>query len=201
MPYNSSAITPPDEITGSAALPLARVKKILDIDEEINKCSNTAAFAITFATEMFIRYFAEQGHNVVKSETKPRRNIQYRDLANAVARIDNLEFLSDVVPRTMTYREFKEKKAARAKKVKPLQSGQTTLDGKRPSSSHLPKQMVISDTPMEDSMPVPASEPVAPKRPSTKVVNGAPPNSLVFQHYDPNSKSKRGVSSGDVEMS
>jgi DNA polymerase epsilon subunit 4 len=29
---------------------------------------------------MFIQYLAEQGHNVVKSEKKPRRNIQYRDL-------------------------------------------------------------------------------------------------------------------------
>ena len=29
---------------------------------------------------MFIRYFAEQAMNVVKSERKPRRNIQYKDL-------------------------------------------------------------------------------------------------------------------------
>lgn len=29
---------------------------------------------------MFIQYLAEQGHNIVKSERKPRRNIQYRDL-------------------------------------------------------------------------------------------------------------------------
>ena len=58
-------------------------------------CSNNAAFVITLATvsqiskpfllsnnakEMFIQYLAEQGHNVVKSEKKPRRNIQYRDL-------------------------------------------------------------------------------------------------------------------------
>lgn len=30
--------------------------------------------------EMFIRYLAEQGHNVVKSERKPRKTIQYKDL-------------------------------------------------------------------------------------------------------------------------
>lgn len=29
---------------------------------------------------MFIQYFAEQAHNVVRSERKPRKNIQYRDL-------------------------------------------------------------------------------------------------------------------------
>lgn len=59
-------------------------------------CSNNAAFVITLATvsshsgsrisspnytqELFIQYLAEQGHRVVKSERKPRRNIQYRDL-------------------------------------------------------------------------------------------------------------------------
>lgn len=44
--------------------------------------------------------------------------------ANAVARIDNLEFLSDVIPRTTTFKEYKEKKA---RLVGPLPNGQTTL--------------------------------------------------------------------------
>lgn len=39
---------------------------------------------------MFIRYLAEQSLNVVKSERKPRRNIQYKDVgefsSNDVAR-------------------------------------------------------------------------------------------------------------------
>lgn len=33
--------------------------------------------------EMFIRYLAEQAVNVVKSDRKPRRNIQYKDLGMA----------------------------------------------------------------------------------------------------------------------
>lgn len=44
--------------------------------------------------------------------------------ANAVARIDNLEFLSDVIPRTTTFREYKERKA---RLIEPLPNGQTTL--------------------------------------------------------------------------
>lgn len=53
--------------------------------------------------------------------------------ASAVARVDNLEFLSDVVPRTMTYREYKEKKArtAKAEGSQPLPNGQRTLDNLR----------------------------------------------------------------------
>ncbi|OAP62700.1 hypothetical protein AYL99_01927 [Fonsecaea erecta] len=114
MPYNNAPIEPPEEITGSSALPLARVKKIIAQDEDIAQCSNPAAFAISVATEIFIRYLTEQAHNVVKSERKPRRNIAYKDIATAVSRVDNLEFLSDTVPKTKTYRQFKEEKAREA---------------------------------------------------------------------------------------
>ncbi|KAL8731637.1 MAG: hypothetical protein Q9166_003325 [cf. Caloplaca sp. 2 TL-2023] len=131
MPYNNAAIPPSDEVTGSAALPLARVKRILALDEDIHQCSNSGAFVITVATEMFIRYLAEQAMNVVKSERKPRRNIQYKDLASAVARIDNLEFLADVIPKTTTFREYKEKKSKAIRPNASLSTGQTTLDGSR----------------------------------------------------------------------
>lgn len=113
-------------------LSVARVKKIINADEDVGACSNNAAFVIALATEMFIQYFAEQTHTVVKTERKPRRNIQYRDVANAVARIDNLEFLSDVVPKTMPYKKYKEQKAAKAatsSSTSTLANGQTTLAG------------------------------------------------------------------------
>ena len=102
--------------------------------------------------EMFVQYLAEQGHNVVKSEKKPRRNIQYRDLgmsalrdfntlkslmncaANAVARHDVLEFLSDVVPRTVPFKEVKARAKANGNTQarRAVEPGQTTLDGKTP---------------------------------------------------------------------
>ena len=37
--------------------------------------------------------------------------MQYRDVAAAVAKTDNLEFLVDVVPKTQVWREVKEKQA------------------------------------------------------------------------------------------
>ncbi|KAH8594392.1 hypothetical protein B0O99DRAFT_513921 [Bisporella sp. PMI_857] len=86
MPYNAAPIPLENEPTGTTQLPsctnpvVARVKRIINIDQDVNTCSNQAAFVITLATEMFIQYLAEAGHNVVKSERKPRRNIQYRDL-------------------------------------------------------------------------------------------------------------------------
>lgn len=35
---------------------------------------------ILSSQELFIQYLAEQGYNVVKSERKPRKTIQYKDL-------------------------------------------------------------------------------------------------------------------------
>ncbi|KAF4219591.1 hypothetical protein CNMCM8980_004370 [Aspergillus fumigatiaffinis] len=82
---------------------------------------------------MFIQYLAQQGHNVVKSERKPRKVIQYKDLATAVSRIDNLEFLADVIPKTTTYKQFKEKKAKEASRDAAFEKGQRTLNGTIPS--------------------------------------------------------------------
>ncbi|CAD0058331.1 unnamed protein product [Aureobasidium pullulans] len=78
MPYNNTPITPSSEITGTVSLPL---KKIIHADDDIANCSNNAAFAITAATELFLQYLVEQTQNVVKAEKKPRRNIQYKDVA------------------------------------------------------------------------------------------------------------------------
>jgi hypothetical protein len=107
MPYNNTPLPPPTSATGSTPLPLARVKKILSQDPDIAQTSNTAAFAIAVATEIFIRYLTDQAYTVVKSERKPRRNVAYKDIATAVERVDNLEFLGDVVPKTRRWGEWK----------------------------------------------------------------------------------------------
>ena len=46
---------------------------------------------------------------MAKSESKPRKNIQYKDIAAAVSKMDNLQFLSDTVPRTVTFKQVKER--------------------------------------------------------------------------------------------
>ncbi|RAL14458.1 histone-fold domain-containing protein [Aspergillus homomorphus CBS 101889] len=123
------------EITGQSALPISRIKKIIQLDDDIVQCSSNATFVIAMATEMFIQYLTEQGHNVVKSERKPRKTIQYKDLATAVSRIDNLEFLSDVIPKTTTYKQFKEKRAKEVGKEAEYEKGQRTLNGSLPPAA------------------------------------------------------------------
>jgi DNA-directed RNA polymerase I subunit RPA43 len=46
-----------------------------------------------------------------------------------VSHTDNLEFLSDVIPKTTTYRQFKEKKAKDAADQGAMEKGQRTLNG------------------------------------------------------------------------
>ncbi|RMJ07462.1 hypothetical protein CDV36_012944 [Fusarium kuroshium] len=123
MPYNTTAIPPRKEPTGQTQLPrkfhpahlhqpqltttVSRVKKIIAQDPEIGICSNNAAFVITLAAEMFVQHLSEESHTQAKLDRKPRRNIQYKDVANAVSHQDNLEFLEDIVPKTVTYKNIK----------------------------------------------------------------------------------------------
>ncbi|EKG16823.1 Transcription factor CBF/NF-Y/archaeal histone [Macrophomina phaseolina MS6] len=138
MPYNNNPIPRPANITGSVSLPLARVKKIIQADEDINACSANAAFAIAVATEEFVYYLTEQAHKMCKAEKKPKRSLAYTHVQQAVARLDNLEFLTDVVPKTQSYKDAKaereKKKAAQAVAQEAAQAngtattnGQTTL--------------------------------------------------------------------------
>ncbi|KAI0396410.1 histone-fold-containing protein [Xylariaceae sp. FL0594] len=133
MPYNTTAIPPRKEVTGLTQLPLSRVKKIVAQDQDINICSNNAAFVITLATEMFIQYLAEEGLNMAKLERKPRRNIQYKDLANAVSHQDNLQFLEDIVPKTVPYKQIKAQAAATRAN---LSGGAKTMSAAIDGASH-----------------------------------------------------------------
>jgi len=100
------------------------VKRIIKLDEEIGACSNSAAFLVTVAAEMFIQYLAKQGYKGAQKDR--RKNLQYKDLANAVAALDTLEFLSDTIPRTVPYRKVA---AERRKAGGELEAGQMMLNG------------------------------------------------------------------------
>jgi DNA polymerase epsilon subunit 4 len=85
---------------------------------------------LTENQEMFIQHLAEESHTQAKVDTKPRRNIQYKDVANAVARQDNLEFLEDVVPKTVPYKAIKNtSKNAAAPSSKAAEDRPATANG------------------------------------------------------------------------
>lgn len=170
--------------------PVSRIKRILAQDPDINACSNPAAFLVTLSTELFIQHLAASAHSVVRAERKPRKNIQYKDLANAVARSDNLEFLSDVVPRTVPFKEVKAKKARKAADEKD-ERGQAKLsngEGKR-TVEVLQNYLVNKETPAESEAAKPEEQ--------MQTENEGAETSRNGQH-EPNGNADI---NGDVEMS
>ncbi|KAH6895255.1 histone-fold-containing protein [Thelonectria olida] len=140
MPYNTTAIPPRKEPTGQTQLPLSRVKKIIAQDPDIHICSNNAAFVITLAAEMFIQHLTTEAQTQAKLERKPRRNIQYKDVANAVSHQDNLEFLEDVVPKTVPYKKIKAFAAA----TRAAHGSGNVADDQTPTANGTTKKSIVN---------------------------------------------------------
>ncbi|EEB06768.1 histone-like transcription factor family [Schizosaccharomyces japonicus yFS275] len=84
---------------GKTILPLSRVKKTIKMDKDIHSCSNASVLLISLATEMFLKRFSQKAFQITK--INKRRTIQQKDLADAVRKDDQLEFLTDVIPSKM----------------------------------------------------------------------------------------------------
>ncbi|KAI5303804.1 hypothetical protein KEM56_007169 [Ascosphaera pollenicola] len=146
---NSSSMNPqpaPEaKIYGTTCLPASRVKAIVKADAEIAKLSNPATFSLSIATQLFVEYLTQQAFYAMRSDGR-KGTLQYRDVAAAVSRIDNLEFLSDVIPKTTTYRSYKQKRARETAKeashTNNSNSTETTMGSEEVASGdgHLPTQ-------------------------------------------------------------
>lgn len=96
-----------------------------------------------------------------------------------MARIDNLEFLQDLIPKTTSYGEFKAKKAAKTRMPSSvLQTGQTTLDGKRPQ----PQEMLQTTAAPTEAMEVDNNDQAGPSNPDN-VQGKQNGQEIVFEHY------------------
>ncbi|KAK3815425.1 MAG: histone-fold-containing protein [Benniella sp.] len=92
---------------GVSQLPVARVKRIIKEDKDVQIVSNEAVFLISIATEIFLEGFTAKAFNLAKLEK--RKTVLYKDLATAVTQYDSLEFLQDVVPKTLPLKDALEK--------------------------------------------------------------------------------------------
>ncbi|KAG0326377.1 hypothetical protein BGZ99_009617 [Dissophora globulifera] len=97
-------------VKGATQMPAARVKRIIKEDKDVRMVSNDAVFVISVAAELFLESFTAKAFNLAKIQK--RKTISYKDLATAVTQHDSLEFLQDVVPKTMTLSAALEKQIA-----------------------------------------------------------------------------------------
>jgi len=78
-------------------LPLARIKKIMKLDEEVKMISAEAPLLFSKAAEMFIHELSLRAW--IHTEDNKRRTLQRNDIAMAISKCDQFDFLIDIVPR------------------------------------------------------------------------------------------------------
>lgn len=96
---------------GNQLLPLARIKKIMKLDEDVKMISAEAPLLFAKATEIFIHELTLRAW--LHTEDNKRRTLQRNDIAMAISKYDQFDFLIDIVPRD----EIKPKK----EETKPVQ--------------------------------------------------------------------------------
>ncbi|KAI5639185.1 histone-like transcription factor (CBF/NF-Y) and archaeal histone domain-containing protein [Phthorimaea operculella] len=79
------------------ALPLARIKKIMKLDEEVKMISAEAPVMFAKAAEIFIHELTLRAWQ--HTEENKRRTLQRNDIAMAISKSDQFDFLIDIVPR------------------------------------------------------------------------------------------------------
>ncbi|XP_073970995.1 nuclear transcription factor Y subunit gamma-like [Rhodnius prolixus] len=78
-------------------LPLARIKKIMKLDDDVKMISAEAPVLFAKAAELFIQELTLRSW--VHTEDNKRRTLQRNDIAMAIAKYDQFDFLIDIVPR------------------------------------------------------------------------------------------------------
>ncbi|XP_052775186.1 nuclear transcription factor Y subunit gamma-like isoform X1 [Mya arenaria] len=78
-------------------LPLARIKKIMKLDEDVKMISAEAPVLFAKACEIFISELSLRAW--LHTEDNKRRTLQRNDIAMAITKFDQFDFLIDIVPR------------------------------------------------------------------------------------------------------
>ncbi|KAL0137763.1 hypothetical protein V8B55DRAFT_1531739 [Mucor lusitanicus] len=167
----SSSKHAPERTPGTTMLPLARIKRVIKEDKDVSLINAEATFCIAYATELFMEYLVTEAFSKAKKEK--RKTVYYKDLASTVKESDQLEFLEDVIPPTMTLKDAmakrkenvaddtttpstppakKQKTTAKTTTTKPDATGSTatTTTAKDAGSSTAENVTVLSDEEDED---------------------------------------------------
>ncbi|KAJ2750037.1 hypothetical protein GGI19_005334 [Coemansia pectinata] len=99
----SEANTVAAAATGTSNLPAARVRRIIKEDKDIFACGSESLFLISRATEYFIDSLVRESYEF--SRLDKRKTVQYKDMAKAVQSIEQYDFLSDIIPPTVSVRK------------------------------------------------------------------------------------------------
>ncbi|XP_029053992.1 nuclear factor Y-box C isoform X4 [Osmia lignaria lignaria] len=117
------------------SLPLARIKKIMKLDGDVKMISAEAPMLFSKAAEIFIHELTLRAW--VHTEDNKRRTLQRNDIAMAITKYDQFDFLIDIVPRD----ELKQSKAQTESTVR------TSMNSDQPSTGQI--QTINIGSPVE----------------------------------------------------
>lgn len=94
------SIDPEVEDFRTSPLPLARIKKIMKLDEDVRMVAHDAPLVFAKACELFTEELTLRGWDY--TDKNKRRTLQRSDVATATEQNDIFDFLIDIVPREST---------------------------------------------------------------------------------------------------
>ncbi|XP_047112485.1 chromatin accessibility complex protein 1 [Schistocerca piceifrons] len=100
MAANKSPVQKQKELS----LPISRIKTIMKSSPDVENISQDSLHLVAKATELFIQYVTQKAFE----EGGCTKDLQYSHIAEIVEKNDNLLFLKEIVPKKITYREYKE---------------------------------------------------------------------------------------------
>lgn len=95
--YSYYALLQTEFASKNPELPLARIKKIMKLDEEVKMISAEAPIIFAKAAELFIQEVTIRSW--IHTEENKRRTLQKNDVTLAISKYDEFDFLIDIVPR------------------------------------------------------------------------------------------------------
>ncbi|KAI0300282.1 hypothetical protein BC826DRAFT_668924 [Russula brevipes] len=160
-----------ERVPGHTLLPATRLENILRADGESGPMSKEAQFALSIATEEFIKRFTRAGHQLASGDK--RSIISYRDMAAVAAHSPPLKFLEDVVPLPMPLSLALETRALKEKErvdedpalsARPAPSALPKPTGLVSAPSHTVSSATTPTTPTATDSPGPAPPSTTPNR-------------------------------------
>ncbi|OBZ65468.1 Nuclear transcription factor Y subunit C-2 [Grifola frondosa] len=119
-------------------LPLARIKKVMKSDPEVKMIAADAPILFCKACEIFIAEITARAFII--ADSNKRRTLSRADIAKALSKSDQFDFLIDIVPREEPVATGAPGPAATGRSQKKSGSSQAKLDQKQAASredSHL----------------------------------------------------------------
>nr|GEY71940.1 chromatin accessibility complex protein 1 [Tanacetum cinerariifolium] len=120
-----------EQETTNSTFPTGRIKRIMKLDNEINKVNSEALFLISNATELFVKFLAEKSSQVAIE--KKRKTINVEHIRVAVKRHQpTADFLLDSLPVPVPVEskseQVKRKSDEKSKDVPPPPKGSRRID-------------------------------------------------------------------------